>query len=511
MAEIDMIRPVTTGMSETHTSSLLLDGSWLPPAPATIDVIAPATGRVHATIDSATREHVQEAVAAADRDDAGWRTASGLERCEILGAVAARLTERESQIARTLAIETGKPLAEAVAEIRLSAGYFRWFAHEALRSERVTTVRGRREGDQLVVRKPVPVAAVLTPWNFPVSIQARKLAAALAAGCSVVSRPSSEAPLAVVELFRCLEASGLPAGAANLLTGDAAAIADALLRDPRVRVVSFTGSTEVGKALFEASASTIKRLALELGGSAPFVVLEDADLDSTLDQAMLAKFRNGGQSCVAANCFYVEDSLYEPFVAGLGSRVEQLRLGDPLDPATTLGPLINPARRAALEAHIDHATASGFAPVAQSRGLPKDADLSPASFLPATVLACDDADALDPVVDATEVFGPVAQIVRFTDRERLVRRLARHRLGLAGYVFSEDRAEALDLAARLEVGIAGVNQGLATAVNVPMGGVKESGIGREGGADGMHEFVDTQYIALRGPLIRTGGSAGHVG
>jgi succinate-semialdehyde dehydrogenase/glutarate-semialdehyde dehydrogenase len=483
--------------------SVLIGGAWRTTA-GSVEVLDPARGTVVARVGSAGAAEVREAVAAAAADEAGWGAASGVERCEALEAVAALLGEREDHIARVLATETGKLLGEAVAELRLSAGYFRWFAQEALRLERLTVVTGRAAGDQVVLRKPVGVAALLTPWNFPVSIQARKLAAALAAGTRAVSRPSSEAPVSVVELFRCVQDAGVPDAAANLLTGPADEIAVALLADPRVRAVSFTGSTPVGKRLYSGGAATMKRLALELGGCAPFIVCADADLEPALEHAMLAKFRNCGQSCVAANCFYVHDRHFERFVSGLADRVAALELGDPLAATSTLGPVINAGRRRALEEHIDRATAAGFEHVASCPPLAGPSGLAPEGFLPAAVLAADALEAVPTAIDGTEVFGPVAMVIRFSDLDRLVERVAANPLGLAAYVFSADRMLATAIAAALDVGIAGINEGLATAVNVPMGGVKESGLGREGGHAGMDEFLDLQYLAMRGSLIDPG-------
>jgi succinate-semialdehyde dehydrogenase/glutarate-semialdehyde dehydrogenase len=289
----------------------------------------------------------------------------------------------------------------------------------------------------MVAKKPVGVVASLTPWNFPVSIQARKVAPALAAGCTVVARPSEEAPNSVVELFRCLVDAGLPDGVANLLTGPAGEITELMLEDPRVRFISFTGSTRVGKMLYERSAPTMKRLALELGGCAPFVVLEDADLKHTLEQAMIAKFRNCGQSCVAANVFYVHDNLYEDFVSGLAERVSTLKLGDPLREETTVGPVINADRREAIEELREQATFAGFEPVASAPSLSEDSGLSLDCFFAPVLLATPSYETVDPELLQTEIFGPLVLVAGFPELERLIPALNRNPLGLAGYVCSK--------------------------------------------------------------------------
>lgn len=477
--------------------SIFVGGEWRD-GEAVREVINPATGRVVSYQAEVGKDETAKAIESASRALGGWRATSGFKRSQILGRVAALLLEREEDIGRTLAEESGKLLWEAIGEVRLSADYFSWFAGEARRLEELVMVDGRASGPQMVIKKPVGVIASLTPWNFPVSIQARKVAPALAAGCTVVARPSEEAPASVVELFRCLADAGLPSGVANLVTGSANTIAEPMLEDPRVRHVSFTGSTRVGKMLYEKSAPTMKRLGLELGGCAPFVVLEDADLDHALEQAMIAKFRNCGQSCVAANAFYVHDDLYEDFVAGLAERIRALKLGDPLREETTVGPMINAGRREAMAKIRERANAAGFEPVASTSLLSEDSGLSPDCFFAPELLAAPSFEKLDQELLQTEIFGPLVLVAGFSDLDRLVSELNQNPLGLAGYVFSRDIAKATQMATSLEVGIAGINEGVASAANVPMGGVKDSGLGREGGHVGMEEFLEVQYLAVKG-------------
>ncbi len=477
------------------SSTLLIDGKWRTNT-AGNKVVNPATGQVLNWQASAGTEETIEAVEAARKAFTFWRESSPFERSEILGRASRLINDRAEQIGYTLSLETGKLLREAIGEVRFAADYFAWFAAEARRLEKIRGVHGRASGQQLVLRKPAGVVASLTPWNFPVSIQARKIAPSLAAGCTVVARPSEFAPNSVVELYQCLMEAGLPGGVANLLTGPANAITDTLLEAKEVRVISFTGSTSVGKMLYTRSAPTMKRLALELGGCAPFIVCEDADLTLALNQAMIAKFRNCGQSCLAANTFYVANRHYAAFLKGFADRIQALRLGDPLLPDTTLGPLIHGKRRQALEDLQQQAIRAGFELIASSNPLAVHNDLSTENYLAPAIYASPALELVDPSFLQQEIFGPLVFVVRFSELDELLPVLERNPLGLAGYVFSENISQAVRVASRLEVGIVGINDGLPSAANVPMGGVKDSGLGREGGYQGIDEFLDTQYLGL---------------
>lgn len=478
------------------TQSILVNGAWRD-AGNSREIVNPATGEVISRQAEAGRAEAEEALDAASEALVDWQQSSPYERSQLLSRVAELLLERADGIGKTLALESGKRLQEAIGEVNLSADYFFWFAGEARRLEELVTVDGRPSGPQMILQKPAGVVASLTPWNFPVSIQARKVAPALAAGCTVVARPSEEAPNSVVEFFQCLVDAGFPDGVVNLLTGSASEVVDPIMEDPRVRVVSFTGSTRVGKMLYEKSAHTMKRLALELGGSAPFIVFEDTDLDFVVEEAMLAKFRNCGQSCVAANCFYIEDGIYDEFVDKLSDRIRSLQLGDPLQERTTVGPLINPEARSSMEEVRDRAAEEGFELVASAPELSNGSGLSDDSFFAPPLLAIPDYQKADGGFLREEIFGPVSLVAGFSDTQELIKHVAKSPVGLAGYVYSGDVSKALRVAANLHVGIAGVNESLATAVNVPMGGVKDSGLGREGGHLGLEEFLDHQYLAMK--------------
>ncbi|MCG8350273.1 MAG: aldehyde dehydrogenase family protein [Chloroflexales bacterium] len=485
-------------MDSTHT--LLINGEWRTGS-VSGTVYAPATGASLAQITLGGQVETVAAIDAAAQALETWRQASGMERSMLLSRTAALINERAEAIGRTLSQESGKLLREAIGEVRFSADYFAWFAAEARRLEWLNGVSGRNGGPQLVLRKPVGVVATLTPWNFPVSIQARKIAPALAAGCTLVARPSEQAPLSVIALFQCLVDAGLPPGVANLVIGQAGPITETLLDDMRVRLISFTGSTPVGQMLYERSSRTMKKLALELGGCAPFIVCADADLNLALDHGMIAKFRNYGQSCIAANTFFVAEPLYNAFVGEMAKRISALQPGDPLVETTTFGPLINARRKRELEQVQAQAEAAGFALVARGLGIEQNTALAPDCYLPPALLAAPDMTKVEPAFLEQEIFGPVALVVAYRDQEALLEQLARQSLGLASYVFAQDMTQALRVAARLEVGITGVNDGLPSAANAPMGGVKQSGLGREGGHQGIEEFLETQYLALGKPLL----------
>ncbi|NOK58458.1 MAG: aldehyde dehydrogenase family protein [Chloroflexi bacterium AL-W] len=483
-------------MTRAIQPALFIDGEWRTTPNSTV-VINPATGAELAHIAIAGSAETTDAINAASSALQQWRKTSGFERSEILQRTAILMSERAEQIGHTLSLESGKLLREAIGEVRFSADYFAWFAGEARRLEEVSSVSGRRGGPQMVVRKPVGVVASLTPWNFPISIQARKVAPALAAGCTIVARPSEQAPLAVMAFFQCLIDASIPAGVINVLNGPAGPITETLLDDDRVRAISFTGSTPVGQKLYARASTSMKRLALELGGCAPFIVCDDADLSLAVEQAMIAKFRNCGQSCIAANCFYVAENVYESFVAGLSDRIGSLHLGDPLHEETTLGPLINAHRRQELEQLHEQTLRAGFQIITQAPALPPTTDLSPDCYLPPALFATPLLDDIEPTFLEQEIFGPLTLVVGFYDLNLLMQQLTAQPLGLAGYVFSQDTTNALRVATQLEVGITGVNDGLPSAANVPMGGVKQSGLGREGGHQGIEEFLHTQYLALR--------------
>jgi len=465
----------------------LIGGRWDDPDPRR-EVHDPADGTV---VGSVGYGGAAEATGAADAAAAAfeaWADTPARTRGDLLRAAGDLITERTPHLAGLLAREAGKRLPEATGEVAFSAEYFRWFAEQARRPAGAVIPHEAPGKRHLTLRRPTGVVASLTPWNFPCSIQARKLAPALAAGCTVVARVSEKAPLAVTEMIRCLTDAGLPPGTINLVHGGAAEVTEAYLTHPAVRVVTFTGSTGVGRQIMAAASRRVVRPLLELGGDAPFVVFDDADLDAAVEGAMVAKFRNTGQSCIAANRFLVQAGVHDEFVARFAERVDAMSIGSGLaDPTPDLAPCIDAGRAEAVRAVVMEALGRGARQVTREFDLP-----GPAYCAPAVLVDVPDNCALA----REEVFGPAAGIFRFADEADALARANDTEMGLAGYLYSRDVSRMWRFAERLEVGIVGVNDPLPSVAVAPMGGVKQSGIGREGSDLGLEEFTDVRYLAV---------------
>jgi succinate-semialdehyde dehydrogenase / glutarate-semialdehyde dehydrogenase len=473
----------------TDRGTMLINGVWRESG-RTFDVTDPADGSLVGAIAWGTPEDARQAADAAAGAFDDWAETPPRERADLLLAAAELIGRRREQIGTLLAREAGKRLPEAIAEVGFSAEYFRWFAEQVRRphGELLTSEEPARR--QLTLRRPAGVVASLTPWNFPCSIQARKLAPALAAGCTVVARVSEKAPLAVTELIRALTDAGLPSGVVNLVHGPAAELTECLLDHPAVRVVTFTGSTAVGRQIMAMAARRVVRPLLELGGNAPFLVFEDADLGAAVEGAVLAKTRNTGQSCVAANRFLVQERVYEEFTARLAERLDGLRIGNGLDDlCPDLGPVIDQGRVTTVTAMVDEALAAGACRLTAERSVPAGG-----CYLPPTLLA-DVPDHLR--IAREEVFGPAAAVARFGDEGEALSLANTSELGLAAYAYSLDAGRIWRLADRLQVGIVGANDPLPSAAYAPMGGVKQAGLGREGAGQGLAEFQDVRYLAWR--------------
>jgi succinate-semialdehyde dehydrogenase/glutarate-semialdehyde dehydrogenase len=466
----------------------LIDGTW-EEGGGLVEVTSPADGQVVGRQSWGGAADVTRAADAAAKAMDDWADRPARRRADILLEASRLIAERADEIGRILAREAGKRLPEAVGEVAFSAEYFRWFAEEARRSKGEVIPHEASDRRHLTIRRPAGVVASLSPWNFPCSIQARKLAPALAAGCTVVARVSEKAPLAATELVRALVDAGLPAGVINLVHGPARGLTQALLDHPAVRVVTFTGSTPVGREIMAGASRRVVRPLLELGGDAAFIVFDDADLDAAVEGAMLAKFRNSGQSCIGANRFIVQDGIYERFVEALVARVDAMTVGDGLaTPCPDLGPVIDQSRVDAVTQLVDEALAVGATRLTAAKTLPDKG-----TYLAPTLLG----DVTDDARIATEeVFGPAAAVFRFQDVEEALARANATEMGLAGYLWSRDVSRCWRVAERLEAGIVGVNNALPSVAFAPMGGVKQSGLGREGAAIGLAEFEDVRYLAL---------------
>jgi succinate-semialdehyde dehydrogenase/glutarate-semialdehyde dehydrogenase len=471
-------------------SNLLIGGAWRDGgAGARIDVLDPSTGGVIARVADATLDDAMAAVAAAHTAGPAWAATAPRQRSEILRRAFELMTERKPMLAELISLENGKALPDATGEVTYAAEFFRWFAEEAVRLNGELGVAPAGANRILVLHQPIGVSVLVTPWNFPAAMATRKLGPALAAGCTCVLKPASETPLTALVLAALLEEAGLPPGVVNVITTSASGrTVSAMLHDPRVRKLSFTGSTEVGRKLLHEAADSIVSCSMELGGNAPFIVFDDADLDAALDGAMVAKMRNGGEACTAANRFYVQDGIVEAFAEGLAARMGALALGPGYDPETRLGPMINAGAVDRIAGLVRDAVGRG-AEVLTGGTAPDRAGF----FFPATVLAGVPHDA---EVVREEIFGPVAPITRFADEDEVVRLANASPFGLIAYVYSGDLARALRVGERLEAGMVGLNRGLVSDPAAPFGGVKQSGLGREGGHHGIMEFCETKYMAV---------------
>ncbi|WP_433563301.1 NAD-dependent succinate-semialdehyde dehydrogenase [Nocardia sp. CA-151230] len=456
---------------------------------ATFPVHNPATGEVIAQVADATPEDAVRALDAAAAVQAEWATTPARQRGEILRAVFEAITARAEEFALLMTLEMGKALPESRNEVRYGAEFFRWFSEEAVR------IHGRYQpapsgtGRILVHKQPVGPCLAITPWNFPLAMGTRKIGPALAAGCTMIVKPAGETPLTMLLLAQLCSEAGLPDGVLSVITtSHSGAVTAPLLNDPRLRKLTFTGSTPVGKKLVEQSAHGLLRTSMELGGNAPFVVFDDADLDAAVQGALLAKLRNGGEACTAANRFHVQNSVRQEFTDKLVAAMAEYRLGNGVDPDTTLGPLINENQLDTVSELVDDAVSAG----AQVK-LGGKAPGGPGWFYPATVLADIPAQAR---ILREEVFGPVAPIVGFDTEEQGLAAANNTEFGLVAYVYTRSLDRALRVAEGLETGMVGVNRGVISDPAAPFGGVKESGFGREGGFEGIEEYLDTKYIAL---------------
>ncbi|MGD9764962.1 MAG: NAD-dependent succinate-semialdehyde dehydrogenase [Candidatus Binatia bacterium] len=471
-------------------SLLYVDGEWRKATDGTEFLVhEPATGDELAAVANATVEDALAAVAAAADAQPAWGAAAPRRRSEVLRAAFELMHARADRLAELIVRENGKPIAEARGEVAYAAEFFRWFSEEAVRNDgRFTTapVGGSRI---LVTHQPIGVALLITPWNFPAAMATRKIAPALAAGCTVVLKPASETPLTALAVAGILTEAGAPAGVVNVVpTTRNAEVATAILRDSRVRKLSFTGSTEVGRLLLAQAAERVVKCSMELGGNAPFIVFADADLDAAIEGAMIAKMRHNGETCTAANRFYVERPVAEEFARRLTVAMGGLKMGNGLDPDVRLGPLVDAATLAKVARLVDAAIAAGAR--ARTGGVLPNA---PGFFYPPTVL--DQVRADSPIL-AEEIFGPVAPIVAFDDLEEAIRLANASEYGLISYVYTRDLARGLRVAEAIESGMVGLNRGLVSDPAAPFGGMKQSGIGREGGHEGLLEYLETKYISL---------------
>lgn len=466
-----------------------VDGKWID-AERRIDVRNPATGDSIASVPSLGKTEVRQAIAAANAAWPAWRARTARERSTLLRKWFELLIENQDDLGRIMTAEQGKPLAEAKGEIAYAASFIEWFAEEGKRVYGDTIPSPVSNQRILVTKEPIGVCAAITPWNFPAAMITRKVGPALAAGCTIVVKPASQTPLTALALAALAERAGIPPGVLSVVTGAASEIGTELSTNPLVRKLSFTGSTEIGRTLMAQTASTIKKVSMELGGNAPFIVFDDADLDAAVEGAIVSKYRNAGQTCVCANRIYVQDKVYDAFASKLVEAVGALKVGDGMDDGVRIGPLIDDKAVAKVEQHIADAVGKGATVL---RG-GKRHSLGQSFFEP-TVLA-DVTPAM--AVAREETFGPVAPLFRFQTEDEVVAMANDTEFGLASYFYARDLSRVWRVSERLEYGMVGVNTGLISNEVAPFGGVKQSGLGREGSRYGIEDYLVIKYTCIGG-------------
>ncbi|ADB35522.1 Aldehyde Dehydrogenase [Kribbella flavida DSM 17836] len=471
-------------------TELFVGGKWrAAESGRTLAVEDPATGTTLCEVADAGPADGVAALDAAVAAQADWAATAPRERGEILRRTYELMTERADELALLMTLEMGKPVAESKGEIAYAAEFFRWFAEEAVRIDGGYQVAPNGKGRFLVTRQPVGPCLLITPWNFPAAMGARKIGPAVAAGCTMVIKPAAQTPLSMLKLAELMTEAGLPAGVLNVVTtSDSGGVMEPLIRDPRARKLSFTGSTQVGRKLIEQSAEQVLRTSMELGGNAPFLVFPDADLDKAVEGALQAKMRNGGEACTAANRIYVHSSVLDDFATRLTERMSALRVGRGTEDGVEVGPLIDAEQRDKVKELVDDAVQQGArvltgAEVAEGKGY----------FYPPTVLTDVPRSAR---LQKEEIFGPVAPLTAFDTEDEAVAMANDTEFGLVSYLFTNDLSRALRVCEKLETGMIGLNQGIVSNPAAPFGGVKQSGLGREGGSVGIDEYLEVKYVAI---------------
>jgi succinate-semialdehyde dehydrogenase/glutarate-semialdehyde dehydrogenase len=479
---------------DTSSGTLYVDGKWRHAASGlTFPVTNPATSEVLAQISAAETQDVREAVAAAESAFPAWADKTAYERASYLYEAHRLMMERAGDLAKLMTTEQGKPLRTARIEVQYAADFLIWFAEEAKRIYGQTIPSARADQRFMVLRQPVGVVGAVTPWNYPISMLTRKVGPALAAGCPVVLKPAQQTPLCAVEVFRILHEVGIPAGVVNLVTADRARIVgDEFLTNPAVRKLTFTGSTEVGKRLAAGAAGQIKRVSLELGGHAPFIVFPDADPAHAARGAALVKFLNTGQACICPNRIFVHRSVADPFLEALRDRVSRLKAGNGLEEGVTIGPLIDEGALAKMDEHVADAVGKGAGLVLGGERLTGE-QYDTGTFFAPTVLTDVTPQML---VYREETFGPIAPVVLFDDEDEVIRMANDTDYGLAAYLYTKDLSRAIRVSEALRFAIIGINDINPTSAAAPFGGMKESGLGREGGQEGIAEYLETKLIGI---------------
>jgi succinate-semialdehyde dehydrogenase / glutarate-semialdehyde dehydrogenase len=471
-------------------TQLYIGGEWRDGGEGgTIPVEDPATGETLAEVADATLDDAKAALGAAHDTFQEFRNHPPRERGDILRRAYDLITERTDDLALLMTMEMGKPVAESKAEIAYAANFFRWYAEEAVRINGRYTVNETGAGRVLTMQQPVGPCIFITPWNFPLAMGTRKIGPQIAAGCTSVVKPAKQTPLSMLALAQILEEAGLPGGVVNVITAQSSGkTMEPLIKDPRARKLSFTGSTEVGKKLIEQSAEQVLRVSMELGGNAPFLIFDDADLDAAVDGALIAKMRNGGEACTSANRFHVAGSVAEDFAERLASRIGELKVGRGTEPDVKVGPLIDDDQRGKVATLVEDAVGKG------AKVLVGGENIDSAGYFYKPTVLTDIPESADLLHE--EIFGPVAPVQGFDSEDEAIAKANDTEYGLVAYVFTRDINRAFRVIEKLDTGMVGLNQGIVSNAGAPFGGVKQSGYGREGGPEGLEEYLETKYVAM---------------
>jgi len=468
-----------------------IDGEWKDAdSGETIDVTNPATGEVIATIPKMGAQETHRAINAANAAWPAWRAKTAGERCDIVRKWRDLLMQNQDDLATIMTAEQGKPLAESKGEIAYAAAFFEWFSEEGKRAYGDVIPQTNNDQRIVVVKEPIGVCAAITPWNFPAAMITRKAGPALVTGCTMISKPATATPLSALALAELGERAGIPRGVFSVITGASGAIGGEITSNPIIRKLTFTGSTEVGKQLMQESAGTMKKMSMELGGNAPFIVFDDADIDAAVEGAMISKYRNTGQTCVCTNRFFIQSGVYDEFCEKLVTAVENMTIGDGLQGETQQGPMIDMSSLEKVEEHVQDAVAKGGKLLTGG----KRHALGGTFFEPAVIAGADESM----LVAREETFGPLAPIFRFETEEEVIRRSNDTEFGLAAYFYTRDLARTWRVGEGLEYGMVGINTGLVSNAAAPFGGVKESGNGREGSKYGMDDYLEIKYLCMAG-------------
>jgi len=478
-------------MIEKQTKSIFINGVWSEIDPeAKVAIYNPATMEKITEVAYGGKKETEKAIEAAKEAFKSWSRKTGRERSRVLYKAAHLLEEDAERIGRILTTEQGKPLAEAIGEVKGAAAFLLWYAEEASRAYGEWLPSSIPSKRMIVMPQAIGVVGAITPWNFPASMITRKVAPALAAGCTVVLKPAPETPLSAIEILKIFEAAGIPKGVINLVTGNAEEIGEALLTNKDVRMITFTGSTIVGKYLMKESADQVKKVALELGGHAPFIAFEDADLEKAISNVLASKFRNNGQTCICTNRLYVHESILKPFTELLMKKIQNLKLGNGFEEDIDLGPLINEQALEKVESHVQDALDKGAR--LATGGKRWEGELSGNFFEPTLLTGVED----QMKIMFEETFGPVIPIQSFTDEDEVIQKANDTDYGLAAFIFTENTSRSLRVAEQLEYGMIGVNDVFPATPEAPFGGIKQSGIGKEGGYYGMEDFMEKKFVSI---------------